>query len=539
MSDAGDLLADRYRLERRLGSGAMGVVWLATDERLQRSVALKQLLPQLGADAEQAEEARQRAMREGRIAGRLHHPNVVAVHDVTEHEGLPVLVMEHVPARSLADVLTERVTLAPAEAAAIGGQAAEALAAAHEAGVVHRDVKPGNVLITEDGTVKITDFGISHAAGDITVTQTGMLNGTPAFLAPEIARGKPPAPASDVFSLGATLYAAVEGHPPFGQQTDNALAVLHEAAAGNVPPPQRAGPLTPVLVQAMAAAPEARVGPQQLGAALRTAAGEQPPASATQPTGEPPTQPMPAVVTAGAVAGAGGTRVDARPASQWAPGTTAAVAPNRGNARRRRPLVLAAAITAVLLAGLITVPLLTSEDPAPPPPAPTREVAPAELERVVSDYYALLPEHPGNAWTRLGPRMRAQGQQQYRSTWNRVSSLAVTSPPRASDEKTVHVGIELAYPNGVTVRERHQLGVITADGSPLIDSDTVLRAETSTPPPPPPPPAPVEEEPSQGGDERKKGEGEGEKGHGGKKGEGEKGGGNGNKGNEDKKGEEN
>ncbi|MHA6798308.1 serine/threonine-protein kinase [Bounagaea algeriensis] len=490
MSDAGGLLADRYRLQRRLGSGAMGVVWLATDERLQRPVAVKQLAPQHRADAAQSDEAQQRAMREGRIAGRLHHPNVVAVHDVTEHEGLPVLVMEYVPARSLADVLIERGTLAPAEAAAIGGQAAEALVAAHEAGIVHRDVKPGNVLITEDETVKITDFGIAHAAGDITVTQTGLLNGTPAFLAPEIARGNPPAPASDVFSLGATLYAAVEGHPPFGQGTDNALAVLHEAAAGDIPPPQCAGPLAPVLAQAMAADPTARLGPQQLGTKLRTVTSDRS-AAATQPIGDAPTQPMSAVVASAGTRG--GTRVAAGLAP-WSGQDTGTAS------RRRRPLLLTTILTAVLLVGLSTIPLLTTGEDAPPARAKPA-VTPGELERVVSDYYALLPGHPGNAWSRLGPRMRAQGQQQYHNTWRQVSDLTVTAPPRAGSEpradseKTVRVSIELTHPDGATVRERHTLGMTTRNGVPLINSDTVLHADTSTPPPPPPP-EPAEEEAS-------------------------------------------
>ena len=242
------LVAGRYRLDERVGAGAMGVVWKAVDERLGRTVAVKQMILSPGLDTDAAQVAKQRIMREGRIAARLHHPNAVAVFDVADHDGQPWLVMEYLQSRSLAAVLTERGSLPPAEVATIGRQLADALTAAHAAGIVHRDVKPGNVLLGDGGTVKLTDFGISHATDDVTVTRTGVLAGTPAYLAPEIARGADPTAASDVFSLGATLYTAVEGAPPFGI-TDNTLALLHQVAAGAVRPPRQAGPLTATLMR--------------------------------------------------------------------------------------------------------------------------------------------------------------------------------------------------------------------------------------------------------------------------------------------------
>ncbi|MDX8032400.1 serine/threonine-protein kinase [Lentzea sp. BCCO 10_0856] len=257
MTDDGRLVAGRYRLSQRIGSGAMGVVWTAHDERLHRTVAVKQLLLQPGLAEADTDEAKRRAMREGRIAARLQHPHAVAVYDVAEDDSQPWLIMEYLPSKSLSAVLSERGTLPPRDVASIGMQVASALAAAHNAGIVHRDIKPGNVLLGDDGTVKITDFGISRATGDVTVTATGMLAGTPAYLAPEVAKGYDPGSPSDVFSLGSTLYAAIEGEPPFGL-SENTIALLHKVASGKVNPPRNAGPLTALLMRLLRAEPEDR-----------------------------------------------------------------------------------------------------------------------------------------------------------------------------------------------------------------------------------------------------------------------------------------
>ncbi|HVV20800.1 MAG TPA: serine/threonine-protein kinase [Pseudonocardiaceae bacterium] len=246
--DEGQLIAGHYRLLERIGSGSMGVVWRARDERLERVVAIKQLLPQPGLSDEQRQDARKRALREARIAARLHHPNAIVVFDVAEHDGDPCLVMEYLPAKSLAATLADRGSMPAADVAAFGSQIASALAAAHASGIVHRDIKPGNILITDEGVAKITDFGIARAQGDVTVTQTGMFAGTPAYLAPEVARGQDPTSASDVFSFGATLYDAVEGGPPFPER-QNQLALLRLVAEGKVQPPRQAGVLTALLMQ--------------------------------------------------------------------------------------------------------------------------------------------------------------------------------------------------------------------------------------------------------------------------------------------------
>jgi len=235
----------------------MGVVWRAVDERLERSVAVKQILAQPGMSETERNNMRQRAMREAKNAARFQHPNAIVVFDIAEHGGDPCLVMEYLPSRSLSAVLAEQTTLPLAQVARIGEQVAAALVAAHRAGIVHRDIKPANILIDETGTAKITDFGISRAAGDLTLTQTGLIGGTPAYLAPELARGSDPSSASDVFSLGATLYHALEGQPPYGNST-NQLALLYTAANGQVIPPRQSGKATALLMNLLRVEPDER-----------------------------------------------------------------------------------------------------------------------------------------------------------------------------------------------------------------------------------------------------------------------------------------
>src|SRR3954466_5201398 len=257
----GRLVAGRYRLQSQIGGGGMGAVWLALDELLGRQVAIKQVISAPGVTPEQTDQQRQRALREGRIAARLSHPHAISVYDVALESDQPWLVMEYLPSRSLATVLVEDGILRAGLVAQIGAQVADALAATHAAGIVHRDVKPANILIGQggriEGLVKITDFGISHASGDVTLTQTGQITGTPAYLAPEVAQGREMTEASDVYSLGATLYTCLEGQPPFGVE-DNALAMLHRVAGGDVVPPKQAGALTRTLMSMRAAEPADR-----------------------------------------------------------------------------------------------------------------------------------------------------------------------------------------------------------------------------------------------------------------------------------------
>jgi serine/threonine protein kinase len=282
MSTPSTLVADRYRLVALLGAGGMGVVWHAWDERLHRNVALKMLRTQPELTDAERQLATDRAMREARITAGLHHPHAVTVFDVVEHDGQPCIVMQLIESTPLSALLREHGTLTPVETSRIGAQVGSALAAAHKLRIVHRDVKPGNILITEDGSAMISDFGISHALGDATITATGMMHGTPAYLAPEVARGLPTSFASDVFSLGSTLYAMLEGEPPFGSD-QNAIALLHKVAGGNYPYPEHAGPLAPLLEEMLSADPKKRPSMATIVQSLSAGTDENRPATGAVP----------------------------------------------------------------------------------------------------------------------------------------------------------------------------------------------------------------------------------------------------------------
>ena len=239
-------IAGRYLVLRAIGRGGMGVVWLCRDEVLGREVAVKQI----GGLPGEPEVETMRAMREARSAAALNHPNVVAVYDVVNHDGRPWLVMEYVDGRTLAEILADEGRLPPQQVAGIGALLADALDRAHERGIVHRDVKPGNVLVDRGGRPKVSDFGIARGHGDDQLTQTGFVSGTPGYLSPELARGGDPDPASDVWALGATLYVAVEGQPPY-EGRSNPLALLREIATEPPRPMQHAGALAPAIAAMM------------------------------------------------------------------------------------------------------------------------------------------------------------------------------------------------------------------------------------------------------------------------------------------------
>jgi hypothetical protein len=238
---AGRLVSGRYRLQEPIGRGAMGIVWRGRDELLDREVAVKEVRAAADNDS-----IFQRTIREAKAAARLNHPGVVTVFDVVEDDGSPWIVMELVQARSLDRLIAEDGPLRPLQAAQVGQQLLSALECAHAAGVLHRDVKPGNVLVAADNAVKLTDFGIATYPGDPALTQVGMVFGTPGYTAPERVRGEAATPPSDLWSLGATLYTAVEGRGPFDRPGGSA-AIFAGVASEPAPRAPSAGPLGPVI----------------------------------------------------------------------------------------------------------------------------------------------------------------------------------------------------------------------------------------------------------------------------------------------------
>src|SRR6195952_1048668 len=251
------LVAGGYRLLEPVGAGGMGRVWLARDEMLARDVAVKEFVPPDWMTDEEKARLRDRTLREAQSAGRLNHPHVVRVFDVVHAEGLPWIVMEYVPSRSLHQVINEDGPFSPAAAAKIGLDVLDALTAAHRAGVLHRDVKPHNVLIGTDGRVVLTDFGLATFVDDGSITGPGLVVGSPQYVSPERARDGASTVESDLWSLGATLYAAVEGRSPYARES--AMGTLIALANQEPDPPERAGLLTPVLLGLLRHEPNARL----------------------------------------------------------------------------------------------------------------------------------------------------------------------------------------------------------------------------------------------------------------------------------------
>ncbi len=283
------LVAGRYRLLSPLGSGGMGTVWRAEDVVLGREVAVKEVtFPQGLSDADR-DVLRERTRREARAAARLDHPSAVTVFDVVEEGDAPYLVMELVEARTLSQVVRSDGPLSPQRTAQVGLALLGALETAHAQGIVHRDVKPGNVLLCPDegatpGRVVLTDFGIASSPGDSSITHTGLLLGSPSYIAPERAKGLAPGPESDLWSLGATLFAAVEGKPPY--DGGEPLLTVTAVVTGEHAPYLAAGPLAPVLEGLLERDPDKRLTPQAARAALAPIAAS------------PPTVPTPLAVPA-------------------------------------------------------------------------------------------------------------------------------------------------------------------------------------------------------------------------------------------------
>jgi serine/threonine protein kinase len=431
-------VAGRYALRDEIGRGGMGVVWSGVDELLGREVALKRVGLAAGGTSPDAA----RAAREARLAATLSHAHVVAVFDLAQDGDEQWLVMERVDGVDLARLVRERGPLGPDAAARLLCQAADALAAAHRAGIVHRDVKPSNILVTREGQVKLTDFGIARGEADAALTATGLMTGSPAYLAPEVASGGTASAASDVWSLGATLYHALTGEPPY-PVAGNVVGALFRIVHEDPPRPAGAGWLAPLLEATMSKDPAARWSMAQVAEFL----------------GRPDRSPRPST---------GGTRELAPTPPAEPPRQPTAVAP-RGprpsrppRARRRRPyaaLAILAALAAVLVLGWNLLDLGDRESPdagaSPTPtasgtvrPSPSESEEPpsaADMESFVTDYLATVTSDPAAAWQQLTPAFQraSGGLGDYQAWWAQVESAEVDSV--TADPETMEVGYTVTY----------------------------------------------------------------------------------------------
>ncbi|MGW0578966.1 serine/threonine protein kinase [Streptomyces sp. NPDC002920] len=376
MSHQGRLIAGRYRVLDRIGRGGMAVVWRAHDDLLDRQVAVKRLHPQPHLDDDELATLFERARREARSTARIVHPNVVVVHDVVDDEGLPTIVMEYVPSTNLNDLVEEHGPVPPEEAARIGLAVLAALRAAHRAGILHRDVKPANVLLAEDGRVVLTDFGIAHASETSQLTRTGQLVGSVDFIAPERLVGAAPGPESDLWALGATLFQAVDGRSPFlrGSVTETMYAIAMEP----VPEVRSAGPLAPLIRGLLASKPADRLSAEDAERLLRTATASAAdrgsgsgggssvaPAQAARRKAKLKPKPGP---DSGLLAGE--TSAVGLPGEHTHRAAARVRAQRRPSARSRKRAVLVAAVaTAVLIAIALLVTTAMEKDPASAAPS--------------------------------------------------------------------------------------------------------------------------------------------------------------------------
>ncbi len=508
-------IAGRYRVERAVGHGGMGTVWLCRDEVLGRQVAVKQV----GAMPGETTSDVNRALREARSSAALNHRNVVSIYDAVEDGDRNWLVMEYVASRDLGKILSSEGVLPPERVTWIGLQAAEGLTAAHARGTMHRDVKPSNILVTDDDLVKITDFGISRTHGDIRLTSTGLITGTPAYFAPEIARGEEPGLPADVWALGASLYRAVEGETPFPEQ-GNPLALLTSIAKGPVPRPRRAGTLTEAITRMLEPDPADRWTMDEAVQALRLlhqrppTAGARPttptlaiptptpiPEPTPEPTPEPAPEPTPeptvdstverpvdspteeprrrrgwllpvAVVVILALLVGGGVLLlgdDGGEPTSADPGTSAAPSPRTGTPESEDPP-----------ASVEPTPEPTAE-PTPtatptrdPKPSPTTSKAPAagDVEAFGERYYGLLPDDTSSAYALLSPSYGTTFGQ-YDGFWRTISDVSVRGVT-AVDDSTVDVDLTYTSSDGTREDETRRLFLEATDDGYLIASDAAV-----------------------------------------------------------------
>ncbi len=421
------MISGRYELERQIGRGGMGSVWLAEDRLLGRQVAMKRV----GMMPDGTNPDLRRAEREARLAARLNHPHVVAIYDFVEHDDDQWLVMEYVAGRTLAQLVRDDGPLDPDAAAGLMVQAAEALTAAHAAGIVHRDVKPANMLITESGVLKLSDFGIARAEADASLTQTGLVTGSPAYLAPEVVSGRLATTASDVWSLGASLYHALSGRPPYDVNA-NLVGALYQIVHDDPPRLDDSGWLDPMLRATMESDPERRWSMAQVRDFL--VSGESDAGAPVPPPAEPTRQiaaPPPAV--------------PATPSLSFLeePERTAAAAYSSGQDQprgRRSVFMPALALIALAAIGVIwwSAAALMGDSPTASAPSasaaasetPSESASPsatgmdeAGMTNFIRGYLALAVDDPKRSWESLTPAFQKDsGFGEYKKFWNSVSS---------------------------------------------------------------------------------------------------------------------
>ncbi len=470
------VIAGRYSLDREIGRGGMGAVYLGRDEVLHRDVALKRVGLMPGAQTPDLE----RAEREGRLAARLNHPHVVAIYDLVEEQDVQWLVMEYVEGSSLAQVIRADGPMTPDQASQVLWQTADALAAAHTAGIVHRDVKPSNILLTGDGQAKLTDFGIARAEADASLTQTGLVTGSPAYLSPEVASGQTATAAADVWSLGATLFHALAGRPPY-DVGDNVLGAMYRIV--NEPPPRLddAGWLAPLLDNTMATDPAQRWSMAQVRDFLAERGSTVPVPETT------------ATITATRPAAARESHTEVLAATPKAPVAAAPVAAAPGRRRSYAPwlmgllgLLLIAAIAYAAsqmggtdpgtdVAGAPPAADESSSAPAEPEESattsPPAEVDPAAMGSFVEDYVQTVVSDPKSAWARLTPEFQAAsgGYGRYKGFWKTIESASVSNVSADPDALTVSYDVTYQTTAGSTTSpESVVLTLVESDGSFLI-----------------------------------------------------------------------
>lgn len=486
------MIAGRYTLDREIGRGGMGSVWLGRDEVLGRAVAVKRL----GHAPGESEPDLDRAEREARLAARLSHPGIVAVYDLVEEGEQRYLVMEHVEGTNLSGLLAARGPLPPMQAAALLGQAADALAAAHADGIVHRDVKPSNMLVDEEGHLKLSDFGIARAESDASLTQTGLVTGSPAYLAPEVASGGTATDRSDVWSLGASLFHALTGRPPY-EVTDNVLGTLYRIVHEEPPRAEQAGHLAPVLEATMHRDPAQRWSMAKVRDVL-LAGGSTAEATAamTALVDEPSTRPLSSVppVTTGRQPAAAAGAAAAAPADGAAGGTVRPGDAGDGRPRRRVGAVVAALLGVAVVALLVVAAYVlgqgrdadpdvpaaaptdgpsSSSGPSGSPSEPSAPVTAAELEEFASSYVTTAAQDPAEGFRLLtdGYQADSDGLSGYRGFWGGVEEVTDFRPRGADpDAGTVSYTYTYRYRDGRTVTETVELTVEQQDDGRLLIS---------------------------------------------------------------------